>query len=655
MAGASPRHRATIHLQKPLLLTTLILLALTTGIGTVQAQSGTCGPPETFESYSLLSLPGGLSGCWYENDPDGTTFVDSAQALSGTKSYYMENAANMKFVYGGTVNVPENVPIVNEPLTLTYQAAVRFNALPGSSTPLTFGQVLAAGTGCNSQSNGACLEFLSTGAVRCGYADSSGIFQSTTLALTAAINTWYEITLFIEYDADHDSDTDGGGPDTDTDSDEAERAGCTVRDVPANIPYSGVVSISSIDDTGCPTACTTWPNTNAVHFTAGGSTLDYWVDDVSVGLPGELSAAGFVFCANPNLAAGEDGSIDDFGYEYVEGVQYFQDLADVGGPGDELGFELGDGFVFEGDSGNADYLGKGFDTGSTHLSVIARLEAGVEGTQTLFRLAFTEGEDGAPSITTKGDGTDGGNFDNHVQARFKETGNDWTIGIYANVAGAGLTLLGSSVTHGNPNSPTTYNFTVDSEATTAIVYDDVGNIVIARNLPVGLQDSVFMDQWFVGLGDTGAINAFTVLDDVEGEADQDDDSTCIYDHTGNLQVSNNQGLQAPSTVPNTPEPPVTDGGGFDDLAEDFGNVFGGIGAEGGAIFLAIFWILVFAAGAYGILGGSPLAIGIGALCGFIFSIFTGLIPDILVFIVVLLAGAAVGMRLFAGGGNGADG
>jgi hypothetical protein len=335
-------------------------------------------------------------------------------------------------------------------------------------------------------------------------------------------------------------------------------------------------------------------------------------------------------------------------------------------------------YEFEASDNNYDYLGKSWaGTSVTNVTSFFRLEAFTDSQNSVFRSVFSfvpaTGTPGAP-IMDQGSGDDagdiGGDFAEHLEVTFLEESNDWNIrfrGVSVANGQTSIVALSPSIHIDNPNDPNSYAFTLDTESETMKLWraqDDGDDAFEQTDLTALLLEVNFADagqswfsgdaireHWFVGASDNLALVANTALDE-----DQNTNfSTCLWFPEGGADPNGAIGSTPAGSLDDEGSDTETVAPGFEDLSNSFGEVFGGIGAEGGAILLAIFWILVFAAGAYGILGGSPLAIGIGALCGFIFSIFTGLIPDILVFIVVLLAGAAVGMRLFTGGGgNGAD-
>lgn len=598
--GLTPaKLESPLQVTKILIASFLILGGLLSVTPSVQAQA--CTTTETFGDDQTFFAP---TSCWYSYSLSGTTAGQTYVIASPANS----TPNSLQTQVGFTASPQFPVISLNDPLACATNSVFEFQ-FQVSSLPTTTVQIFLLQ---GSSSNVASIRLSALGAVTGRlHSSTASTFDSSVIpGLTIAPSTWYRVQ-FTGFDC-----TDGQEKYTLLFPDQATGA-CVC-------PSAGISGIVYPIDT--------WQLSGVSNALWNSGYV--WVDDFALtGLT--IPTPGSIFCANP--------AETDFGYEYVEGASYESSFSQVG-----IGID--DGFLFTGDSSNSEYLAKGFTTGTEALSVKMKLEAASDGASSIFRAAFTTGATAPPSVTNKGDGKDGGNFDDHVGVRFEEDGGAWIIGIYQNVGGAGYNRIGSAVNYGDPDNPTNFNFTVDTRTLVANLSSE-GNLLLTRTIDSSFQDVPMKDQWFVGTGGTFAVDANTILDDADQS--DNDDSTCIFDLIGGAVATGSGGLSPGSSIPDAPTPTTPEG--FDDLAENFGNVFGGIGATGGAVFLGIFWILVFAAGAYGILGGSPLAIGIGALCGFVFSIFTGLIPDILVFVVVLLAGAAVGMRLFGGGGSGADG
>jgi hypothetical protein len=304
------------------------------------------------------------------------------------------------------------------------------------------------------------------------------------------------------------------------------------------------------------------------HTSSGHIYLDNLRYSQQVPVPGSR------FCANPN-----DPPM--FEYTYVSGWEFFEDF----------GFDTDDGFLSEASStaSETDFMAKGFNTGSKAFSIIVRIEAGVDGDQSLFGLAFTKGIGGLPSGSNRGtglepEGFDGGNFDNSLQVVFQETvGNEWLISLTQNLGGT-LTTLGASVEHGDSNAATTYNFTVNSETGIVSVKDETGATIIERNMNVAFQDAVWLDSWIGASANLVLFNdALTVLDDPDQDETESigiaEDSTCIFDLIGDSVVNGGSGLTPPSTVP----PPVNNGGGSG----------GGGGGELAFLDSPYFWVVLW--------------------------------------------------------------
>lgn len=333
--------------------------------------------------------------------------------------------------------------------------------------------------------------------------------------------------------------------------------------------FSGVLNDGTgVDVTG---SITELDNFNIQDSDTATDPAHFYVDDFQWADNVAASQSGDRFCANP----GED----NFGYDYVEGVSFIDDIS-------QIGISLEDAFLFSGTSGTSEYLAKGYDPGSEAFLVRVRLEADVDTTASKFRIAFTTGatvltEGSGADLTTDlaaaSDGEDGGNFDDHVQIIFIENSNSWGLSAWYNVGGAGLTQIAGALNYGaNPNSPTTFQVVVNSGTTdlpTSVdghtipdigdnvisVQDGDGNIIFQWQLPAGLFNAEWKDQWFIGKG-TSAATAETFVDDTDQS--QDDDSTCLWDLLGTGTRTGSAGLAPGSTIIDPPDEP---GGGFSSL------------------------------------------------------------------------------------------
>lgn len=391
--------------------------------------------------------------------------------------------------------------------------------------------------------------------------------------------------------------------------------------------------------------------TDNVGSEASGNNFIKVIEDTVLGGGSQSST----FCADPSSDDVQPDGL--YGYDYVEGVVYDPNISGSEGLNS---IDLDDGFVFEGDDDNSEYLGYGWTTGSRSFKSIARIEAAVEGSESLFRISYTPGLSGPPAADNKGSG--GGetdeDFSQQVQAQWKETGNDWSISIYQVLANT-RSKIGSSVLYGNPNQPTTFNFTIDTQEGVryAVVRDNNGVDIINRTLSSALAGTFWKNVWYIGKGDSLNLNAFTILDDVGGEEDQNDDSTCIFDLTGNAELGlGGAGLAPPSTVPDDPT----------DTGEDEGGLAGGslgdfpvpTGWTAAALngFLGVILMFSIAAGAWFVFDKHIIALVIGAVAGFLVAMFFGLFELWVLIVVVILSVAAIFIgvlsRVRGGGASG---
>src|SRR5262249_50276968 len=157
-------------------------------------------------------------------------------------------------------------------------------------------------------------------------------------------------------------------------------------------------------------------------------------------------------------------------------------------------------------------------------------EADTEGTSSLFRVYYPTvdvsqwltgtGQDQTLTSGAKGQGggpgaTGTGVFTTGIGVEFNEVGNDWNMQVYRWAAGQRI-KLGAAYIGDDPNTPTTYAFTVDSRI--AAPYYKVqrvasdGTLQTISNGPLerALDSSTFPEiinqnltsQWFVGYGTT---------------------------------------------------------------------------------------------------------------------------------------------------------
>lgn len=403
-----------------------------------------------------------------------------------------------------------------------------------------------------------------------------------------------------------------------------------------------LTSVTLIYD-GCSTArsfsvSSSFGNLDGFRIDPVGTGRILWLDDIhpsgNIGIPGSR------FCANP-------ADPPNFEYTYVAGWDFFEDF----------GFDTDDGFLAETDTSETAYMGKGFDTGSKSFRTIARIEAGQDADDSLFAIAYTKGTGGLPSASTDGTGLeetglDGGNFDDSLQVIFLEDGNDWNIGIYENVAGT-VARIGAAVAHGNPNSPTTYAFEIDTRTQLVRVLDENLDPIFERSMAAGTADDVFKDQWFAASANSVLFDdGLTVVDDPDqDEGTTAEDSTCIYDLEGSSVINGGSGLQPPSEiVDNTTD---TDDSECSSalVCTNEANIPEGFTIGTFNALLGMFLIAGISGGAYFTLGRSAVVAGAFALIGLIIAVILGLIQlwVVLVLLVIGVAVVFIGVKKGAGG------
>jgi hypothetical protein len=396
--------------------------------------------------------------------------------------------------------------------------------------------------------------------------------------------------------------------------------------------------------------------TRLVVNSNGGTT---YIDDLSFeAVVGEEPRAEAIFCS----ASGNE----DFGYEYREGVA---------SPDTSV-------YRFTGDASDFDYLAKSWAPGTKHVASYFAIQAGFEGVDSVFRSAFTA-VSGTPSAVTKGNGLDTQQFQEHIEVRFLETGNDWNVRIFHVSDSNGVssrTALGSAFVGGTPNNMEFYNFTVDTDTLrayvtrTLLVGDNAGEVRElfpgGVALPAYWEDDTMRGHWFVGYATDTAFNnnADTYLD---SGADGDSPlSTCIYNFQTTIEVEPNGD---PGRVP-----PDTDGDGLDDLidSDDDGDgiadgddhtpngpggpAFGGGGnffvPDGAALppgftastynfFLGLLLMFAVGAGFFLAFKANIIAGLAGLVMGFLASFAFGLFEVWMVLVVVVLAVALIFLRV----------
>lgn len=483
---------------------TLLLTLLLTPGASAELQTIT----ETFEDDTTFQPPNGDStGAtdWYNSVTSGAQIFsirsDSpATAHSGTKSLRVTQQTGS--VYSGIQFDDLCTPSGLSPAFITWW--VYFGGFPGSGSSMALGLVNAPDATGAVVADGPYITVSVTGVL-------SG--PATPPTLTA--NTWYDFTIdFID---------------------------CQLAK--AHFSSTTLGQDWLIDTAGSWTDLDHFIAEDSSSITTWGSTM--YFDDLAI--TRSVSPAGFVFCAVANLEAGEDDSTDDFGYEYVEDWDFDSSLP--------VTLDLDDGYYASEVDGGSAYLAKGFTVGSQAFSVIFTVEAGTDTTDSVFRVAFTTGGGGTPNSVVAGasnGGTDGSSFDNHVGLRFEEEGSDWRITFRQNVAGAGYDVIGSSFTNGNPGTPTTYNFTVDSRDLTATLRRGDGTSIQSRTIDSSFLDDLWEDQWFIATGTSAIQPADTALDN--NDASDSVGSTCIYDLTGEAIVTGSEGGTPSTELPEEEDP-----------------------------------------------------------------------------------------------------
>lgn len=539
------------------------------------------------DGFDDLTAPAALPGtrCFYTQSFSGTGangFVVDTQAVSEPNSYTANN--------GGTLFI--TLPF--EPICTTagdascngvhtYSAAIRMSQLPDTGQ---FWQYRLS-SACTSNTNSACLSVDSLGVADYSYRGGGAGTTAPDFA-TLAIDTWYLVEFIISVDVD----TDGVG----SDANDEETSVITITELDTEVEQSAVVggeqwgSGSNSDVIQLGTADTS-------------TTADVFIDDFHAPSQDTISP-GLRFCA----VAAED----NFGFDYKEDVSFDDD-------GDPLnGIGLDDFYDFQEDQGGSSYLGKAFSPGSTSFAMLGRIEAADDAQTGIFRFAYTTGAtvltagsagDAGADMTASGNGQNTGNFANNIQLELTENGDTWIGRIRYSIGGGALTTISSSVLIPDPNVATLLNFTVDSEATTAIVYDDSGEILMARNLPAGLEGAVWGDAWFIATADAGLGDTKAALDN--NDVGDSSGSTCIYDLAGTSTVVGSSGSE-----PGGSAPPGggEGGGGFSELFDPdnidsqlfigfllvAGMVFMGIRQGGGqAVIGSLFFVGLFLAYALG--------------------------------------------------------
>lgn len=629
-------------MQPPASLRTWVLLAvgtLTLLTLTPTVQAVPVVEEEDFDDDQAGTLP---ENDWFTTSSAG--YVATDQFVSSPHSFFALTSADTAFRFPTGICGNSNA---------VFSFKLRIDDLPASSGEAFFfgfsDSTLATASDSNALVGMRILNTGNTAAVANGA--STDVF-ATIPSFTWAADTWYNVQITTipghheagvgdAYPGPNEQGCLIDGDSNELDGDDDGKVVLTVQPTAGGTQvFARATFTSDIDDATSPTLM----DFVAFGQDASGSGVNPWLDDFEFAYD-TPEEPGSRFCAD----AGES---DNFGYDYLEGVNFEQ------GPSHPVGLS-GDYYRFQGDSGNSEYLAKAFDPGSTAFSTIFTIEAATEGTHSLFRVAYTTGAttlqagsagDGGADQTAASDGQDGGNFDNHVQVRFIEEGNDWRITIQQNIAGTGLTQLLGSVLQGNPNVATAYNFTIDGRGTTgpiATLYTyPGGQEVLSRETGFGA-GTEWKDQWFIGKG-TDITESATALDNND---DNDNvPSTCVYDLVGTSSVVGSSGGTPNNQVPDD-EPGGEDGAATSSLGSF--EVPAGWTAAALNGFLGIILMFMIALGTWAIFGRHIVAMVIGATAGFILAMIFQLFELWVLIVVVILSVTTIFLgvwRSLRGGG-----
>lgn len=373
------------------------------------------------------------------------------------------------------------------------------------------------------------------------------------------------------------------------------------------------------------------------HGTLG--TAEAFIDDVTITAP-PIGVPEIFWCSS--------SAADDFGYDFKEQVSFVENPSGSG---------MDNVYLWGSDTGTGDfgYLGKSIDddlaadsaTSSTAMRVYFRIEAGGGDSASNMRIAFSFVDSG--ETLDKGNGEDTGDLDDHVEVRFQESGDNWNVKMFYAKDATARTSFGVSTTRPNADSPHSYYFEIDTVALTARLHRWSDDVVLLENtLPAALANLQVFSQWFIGFNDVGlvAVSPATYLDS------NTNDSTCLLDPNGVAFAGGDQGAFIGDDLEGD-----DDEGEPTDLAAT-GSRLGealGLGDLGGQVLLAIMYMLIFGGFVYNEVHNSIAGFVIGAALGLVFTIFTGLMPPVVTFLLVLAGAIFVGMRLFSGGAASSDG
>jgi hypothetical protein len=394
--------------------------------------------------------------------------------------------------------------------------------------------------------------------------------------------------------------------------------------------------------------------------------------------------ASYAFNRQPYFCA--DRGETNFAYNYKEQVSF----ADGSNPARDFS----DAYQFEGADGDSSYLGKTLPA-SLGGKVFFSIEADTDGASSVFHAGFSfidhttyslgppteflNGPDDA-GADAKGNGDDSGVFDQWVEAKFKEVGNDWQIGVYVVESGGTRTLIGTSRLADDPATPQGYVFTVDPRAGygyASIRHADgtqIGNSItdtLNVSLPSSFSGDLIQGQWFRAQS-TNIFTANTWLNNNDG----DSASTCIYLLTevdgngdpvtpedcvgpcgaaGPVLVDTGNGTTVPEDLADCAAAATCDGSGSGDDAGDASNLFRpanavmppGFTEDTYDFFLGLLLTFGVGAGLFFVFKANIVAGLAGLALGVLLSLAFGLF-ELWVIIVLIIVAVAIIILAFRG-------
>lgn len=579
----------------------------------------------------MAALPSTQAVITLQEDFEGETFGATGSGLSnvytgsGSTSYIDQPGSGIplsgiQVLHGVTTGgLTQTTSYCNTGQSITFH--LYYPAVPTTANNEIFAGVkMNAGiSGASSTANGQFIgvKILSTGTVNAVVATaSSGTSSPSSLAFSAApvAATWHTITISqVECTL--------------------ANAGTTGISHRAHITYDGqtLVPYSAAGFTGGTATDTATKSLSWGNSAASPTPVTFYIDDVNSD-DGTTTFGQTSWCSDFSVTNYGGDPAADFGYNYVEGVDYYDVSQAVGASG------ILDGFRFTSQSDNFAYMGKGWAIpGSPYAKVIYRIEASAEGHDSIFRAVFSL-DPLTPSATNKGNGgelgaTATGSFADHVEVRLTEDGSTWKARFYYSNSGSIPAQIGATVNIPlNPNSPHTFSFTAnttsngrltlwDEESNTEIAHRDMGTSGLAGLAAMAGGDPLY-SQWFVTEGSSSLANSFTFLDDAQDTPPNDEDSTCIFWNT-NVTVTGDLGATPPSLVNVTASSTSTSCDSI--FCVNDASVPSGFTTSTFNFFLGLLLMISVAAGIW-FLTRSPLMAAIGFGVGYLMGLAFGLLP-----------------------------